>query len=127
LVSPPDEQVINLIDSSFAPSTIIPDVPSTGELPVTPMPISPPFTDTDSPTPIITIVGSPVPVNVESNNINDINEGDEQVITSTPKPKDNNGNHYGQTPKPERQKATKSKDEPNQASKDKSSQASKNK
>jgi len=117
LTSSPDKQIISPIDSSSVPSAIIPDVPDTGELPVTPMPISPPITNIDSPTPVIIIVDTPASVNVENNDI--INEGDQQVIVSTPDPKDNNGNHYGQTPKPEQQKETKPKDKSSQASKNK--------
>lgn len=64
-----------------------------------------------SPTGIaVTPSGTPFPGVVENNSIDAINTGAANLLNSTPGPNDsslnngNNGNHYGQTPKPERTK-----------------------
>ncbi|MCC6297834.1 MAG: hypothetical protein IT314_00950 [Anaerolineales bacterium] len=55
-------------------------------------------------TPSITLTGTPTPsVTVTPSSIGENNESNEQTA-STPDLKSNNGNHYGQTPQPERTK-----------------------
>lgn len=101
-ISPHVEYITNTINSYSSPPVVTPNTEEPFEIPTS---ISPAFTTTESPIPTTTLISTPSPINIESNNGEEVDK-----IISTPKPKDNNGNHYGQTPKPERTKENKPKD-----------------
>jgi hypothetical protein len=111
------ENVKDTSDSPSSPSVIIPYI---GEQPGTSTSISPIFTD--SPMPSTIAISTPSPINVESNDGEEVDK-----IIPTPKPKDNNGNHYGQTPKPEWTKENKPKNKETKEPNDKPPQSLKNK
>jgi len=60
------------------------------------------ITDTPTPTITVTVTEEPtiIPIVPTSNN----NSSDNKQINATPPPKENPGNHYGNTPKPDRDK-----------------------
>lgn len=111
------EYVKGTSDSPSSPSVIIPYI---GEQPGTSTSISPTFTD--SPMPSTIVISTPSPINVESNDGEDVDK-----IIPTSKPKDNNGNHYGQTPKPEWTKENKPKNKETKEPNDKPPKSLKNK
>ena len=118
-ITPHTEYITNTIHSYSSPSVVIPNTEEPSEIPTS---ISPAFTTTEPPIPTTTLISTPYPINIGSN---DSEEADK--IISTPKPKDNNGNHYGQTPKPERTKENKPRDKETKESDDKPSKSLKNK
>ena len=90
------DKITTLIRSSIS-STRVEEVNSPNPVSST-SPITS-VTSSESQTPTIPPSGTPTPGSTLDNN----SAGDEHV-TSTPDPNGNNGNHYGQTPKPERTK-----------------------
>ena len=115
-------RVEHIKDTSDSPSSSSAIIPYVGEQPGTLTSISPIFTFTDSPMPSTTLISTPSPTNVESNDGEEVDK-----IIPTPKPKDNNGNHYGQTPKPEWTKENKPKNKETKEPNDKPPKSLKNK
>jgi len=80
------------------------------------------FTALETPTPVSTptiiLTSTPLP-EVTADNVNNVEENAQ--LTSTPNPNDNgnNGNHFGQTPKPERTKKPDKDGKPTKTPKDK--------
>ena len=78
-------------------------------------------TDTPEPTITVTVTEEPTTTpNIPTNSItdSDSNASNDEQVDSTPEPKDNPGNHYGNTPKP---------DQPNTQKDDESSKEKNNK
>jgi hypothetical protein len=96
LISPATEVVSNLPEDTSTPAGIL--ITGQGNLTETPA-SSPTVTVTTTETP------SPMPDGLTPADQGGTNGGNLQV-ESTPPPKDNPGNHYGNTPKPERTKET---------------------
>ena len=99
--------LFQIIASPPGVEQIITDTPSNPEVPlVEPTLIDPPEIVTETRTSISTstAIGTPSPVTVHlTDTAGDVVETDDQFQeNSTPAPHVNNGNHFGQTPKPER-------------------------
>jgi hypothetical protein len=119
VISPHTEYITNRINSYSSPPVVIPNTEEPFEIPTS---ISPTSIPKESPISTTTQISTPYPINIESNDVEEVDK-----IISTPKPKDNNGNHYGQTPKPERTKENKPRDRETKEPDDKPPKALKNK
>ncbi len=94
-------KLIQSPSSSSAAEVTSPSIVASSLPPITFTALEPPTPiSTSTSTAVITLTDTPLPVVPAEV----ANTTEEKRFTSTPVPKDNNGNHYGQTPKPERTK-----------------------